>query len=70
MIPESLQEEMFDDWAWDKFSDELRNKAIKEVEKEEGFWRSVLGVKQKIKDRQWRLFEELKNDLLRGLGEK
>ena len=64
-IPEDVQEEMFDDWLWEKYYSELYSKAIKQVEKELGFWKSIRpGTKQKIRDRQWKLFEELKNDVL------
>ena len=63
MIKEELIEEMFSDWLWDKYYDELYNKAVTQVEKEEGFWKSVFGVKQKIKDRHWKLFKELKEEL-------
>ena len=63
MINEDLINEMIDDWLWDKYFDELRSQAITEVEKEEGFWRSVCGVKQKVKDRHWKLHEELKQRL-------
>ena len=65
-IKDKFIEEMFDDWLWRKYYDELYRKAIKQVEKEEGFWKSVFGVKQKIEDRHWKLFEELKETLLRG----
>lgn len=63
-IPNKIIEKMFDDWVWEKYWDELERKAVKQVEREEGFWRSVFGVKQKIRDRHWKLHEELKKELL------
>lgn len=68
-LPENMQEEMVNDWLWNKYDIELYNKAIKQVEKEEGFWRSLFGVRQKIRDRQWKLFEELKHDVFSESGE-
>ena len=68
-LSQGLIEEMFDDWLWEKYSGELHSKAIKEVEKEEGFWKSLWGCNQKIKDRQWKLFEELKNKTKRDAEE-
>ncbi len=63
-IPEEILEEMFDDYIWKKYWDELEEKAIKQVEKEEGFWKSIFGTKQKIQDRHWKLHEELKKKIL------
>ena len=54
---------MFEDWLWEKYDDELESKATKQVEKEEGFWKSIRGVGQKIEDRHNKLFDELKEKL-------
>ena len=64
MGKEELIEEMIDNWIWEKYWDELEAKATKQVEKEEGFWKSICGVNQKVKDRHWKLHEELKKQLL------
>lgn len=69
-IPEKILEEMFDDWIWRKYWDELEDKATKQVEKEEGFWRSAFGVKQKITDRHWKLHEELKEKLINDVNDE
>jgi len=68
-IPDKILEEMFDGWLWTKYWDDLEKKAIIEVEKEEGFLKSMFGrgIKQKIKDRHWKLHEELKIELLQEL---
>ena len=56
------KEEMYTSWLWDKTYDYFYSLAIKQVEKEEGFWKSVFGVKDKIKDRHrdlfWKWYEE------------
>jgi len=65
-MKEEILQEMYSDWLWKKYDNELYNEALKQVEKEQGFWRSVFGVRQKILDRQWELFEELKKQLDNG----
>lgn len=62
---ELILEEMFSDWLWDKYYDEFRNKAIKQVESELGFWKSMYGAGQKIADRHWKLFEEFKEEFVK-----
>ena len=66
VIKEELIEEMFEDWLWEKYYDEFRTKAINEIEKELGIWKSIFGFKtqQKIRDRQWKIFEEFKKNLI------
>jgi len=66
MDKKELMEEMFTDWLWDKYYDELNTQAITEVEKEVGLWKSFFAkhTSQKIKDRRWELFEKLKLTLL------
>ena len=72
VIKKELLEEMFDDWLWDKYYSEFRNRAIREVEKEVGFWNSLFAsrTEQKIKDRHWKLHEELKKELNDASSEK
>ena len=55
---EELKEEMFEDWLWEESYNELRNKSIEEVEKELGFWKSMIGCKKKISERHNLLFKQ------------
>jgi hypothetical protein len=65
MTIKQLKEEMFEDWLWDKMYDELYSKVVEEVEKEQGIWRSILGVKDKINERHDELFEKELKALLK-----
>ena len=69
-LPESLVEEMFEDWLWEKYFDEIATKAITQVETEEGFWKSIWGVKKKVNDRRWKLFQELKDKIIKAAVDK
>ena len=60
---EELKEEMFEDWLWKEWYDELYSQAIKEIEKEVGFWKSAWGCSKQINERHNELFGKKLNEL-------
>ena len=64
MNKEKWQAEMLASYIWKEQYDFLRNLAIKKIEKERGFWKSLFGTKELIREEHERIFYEYIKQIL------